>query len=131
MKKIIALISVVILALALAGCGYNEHYTSIVMISSEGNNEAFMTFGSFEGTRVLDLRNSNKKKDTLYYSASLKKGKATVYYDYDGTKKELFKIKAGETIDDSIADLELNKVYVIIESDGNCEDGDFRFKIDK
>ena len=128
MKRIAA--AALLLIMALTGCGgYNEHYTATIQISSEGNNKAYQRFEKFNGTRVLDMRNSDPDKDTLYYTASLEEGSITVYVDYDGKKRELFTIEGGEETDDCITDIDFHKVYVIIESDGVCEGGDFEFEI--
>lgn len=128
MKRIAA--AVLLLTMALTGCsGYNEHYSATVLISSEGNNKAYQRFDKFNGTRVLDLNNSDKDKDTLYYTATLEEGSVTVYVDYDGEKRELFTIEGGEEVEDSISGIDFHHVYVIIESDGTCEDGDFEFEI--
>lgn len=128
MKRIAA--AALLLIMALTGCGgYNEHYTATIQISSEGNNKAYQRFEKFNGTRVLDMRNSDRDKDTLYYTATLGEGSVTVYVDYDGKKRELFTIEGGEEVDDCITDIDFHKVYVIIESDGTCEDGDFEFEI--
>ncbi|MCR5528341.1 MAG: hypothetical protein K6F49_03890 [Saccharofermentans sp.] len=128
MKRIAA--AVLLLTMALTGCsGYNEHYSATVLISSEGNNQAYQRFWKFKGTRVLDLNNSDKDKDTLYYTATLDEGSVTVYVDYDGEKRELFTIEGGEEVEDSISGIDFHHVYVIIESDGTCEEGDFEFEI--
>ncbi len=128
MKRIAA--AVLLLTMALTGCsGYNEHYSATILISSEGNNQAYQRFDKFNGTRVLDLNNSDKDKDTLYYTATLEEGSVTVYVDYDGEKRELFTIEGGEEVEDSISGIDFHHVYVIIESDGTCEEGDFEFEI--
>lgn len=128
MKRAITL--TLLAAMTLAGCsGYNEHYSATILISSEGNNDAFQRFYTFNGTRVLDLNNSDKDKDTLYYTATLEEGSITVYVDYDGEKRELFDIEGGEEVEDSISGIDFHHVYVIIESDGVCKEGDFEFEI--
>ena len=128
MKRIAA--ATLLLIMSLTGCsGYNEHYSATVLISSEGNNKAYQRFEKFNRTRVLDLRNSDHDKDTLYYTATLGEGSVTVYVDYDGEKRDLFTIEGGEEVEDSISGIDFHKVYVIIESDGTCEDGNFEFEI--
>ena len=102
MKRIAA--ATLLLIMSLTGCsGYNEHYSATVLISSEGNNKAYQRFEKFNGTRVLDLRNSDHDKDTLYYTATLGEGSVTVYVDYDGEKRDLFTIEGGEEVEDSIS----------------------------
>ena len=53
-----------------------------------------------------------------------------VYVDYDGTKKELFKLSDGEEINSSLKDLKEGTVYVIFETDGKCENGEFEFELE-
>ena len=65
----------------------------------------------------------------LKYTGTLAKGSATVYYDNDGTKKELFSVSAGEDVDSSFEALEKGTLYIIIETDGTAEGGDFSFSI--
>lgn len=129
MKKITAAVITALLALSATSCGYNENYRATCLVSSEGNNRAYQSFSEFEGTRVLDLRNSDPDKDTLYYTASLEQGSISVYIDYDGTKRDLFDIEGGEEIEASLQGLDLSKVYIIIETDGNCIEGDLDFEI--
>lgn len=132
MRKLVTLILITVLTLTAASCsGYNENYSALVMVSSEGNNHAYMTFEKFRGTRVLDLNNSDEDKDTIYYSGSIENGSVTVYIDYDGNKTELFTLEGSNEEEGSleVTDMDLHKVYVIIETDEECVSGNFDFEI--
>ena len=89
-----------------------------------------MSFWKFSGTMVHTLNYEDATKDTLTYSGNLKTGRLTVYYDDDGTKKELFKLKAGEEIDSKVEKLHEGTIYVIVETDGDCENGKLEFNIE-
>ena len=129
MRKILVFIMTIVLCLAMTACGkYNSHYTSIVLITRSSSDEAYMHFGSFNGTNVFKVKSTDKKNE-LRYSAELGEGSMTVYYDDDGTKKELFTINGGEKIEETTIELETGTTYLIFESDGNCKDGTFEFEI--
>ena len=81
-----------------------------------------------KGTKSLQMKTKEEGK-TLEYSGALGEGKVTVYYDEDGTKKELFTISGGEKVESSVKLNARGKLYVIVETDGECESGKFQFKI--
>ena len=81
-----------------------------------------------KGTKVLQMKTKEEGK-TLEYSGSLAEGKVTVYYDEDGTKKELFTISGGEKAESSVKLKAKGKLYVIVETDGKSESGKFQFEI--
>ncbi|MCR5104867.1 MAG: hypothetical protein K6B68_10505 [Eubacterium sp.] len=121
-----------ILALAfyLTGCSsYTEHGVGTVIIQNNVSDKATVSFSSLNGSRVYKLKVKDAE-DVLKYSGKLSKGSATVYYDNDGTKKELFSISDGEDVDSSLETLEKGTLYIIIETDGKAEGGDFSFSID-
>ena len=99
-------------------------------VHSNTSHSAYMNFGTLNGTEVQTLK-CKEETGTLKYSAKLDTGNATVYIDYDGEKKELFKIGAGEEIEDSFDGLKEGKIYVIVETDGKCEEGKFEFELEE
>lgn len=118
------------LAFSLTGCSsYTEHGVGTVIIQNNVSDKATVSFSSLDGTRVYELKVKNSK-DVLKYSGKLSKGSATVYYDNDGTKKELFSVSAGEDVDSSLEVLEKGTLYIIIETDGTAEGGDFSFSLE-
>ena len=132
MKKRIAIITslLIISALCLSGCEkYVSHYNATAFVHSNESDHAFMSFWKFEGRMVFKLKCEDAKK-TLTYSAKLGTGSAAVYYDADGTKTEWFSVAAGDELQDTLDGLKPGTVYIIVETDGNCETGDFDFKID-
>ena len=87
-----------------------------------------MSFYSFDGRMVFKMKSTGE--GDLTYSAKLESGSATVYYDYYGTKTELFSVSAGEEISSHGGYVEAGTVYVIVETDGECKNGDFQFSLD-
>jgi hypothetical protein len=81
-----------------------------------------------KGSKVLKMKTKEEGK-TLEYSGSLAEGKVTVYYDEDGTKKELFTISGGEKVENSITLQTKGRLYVIVETEGKSESGKFQFEI--
>ena len=133
MKKpvIISAAVMLICVICLSGCSkYISKYNAVGFVHSNDYSSAFMNFQSFEGTIVYTLNPGNDSEGELKYSGKLETGNATVYYDCDGTKKELFSISSDGEVDSSIPDPGNKTVYVIVETDGKCENGDFKFELD-
>ena len=130
MKKIVILLVSAMLALSLAGCGkYVSSYKALGFVHSNRSDSAFMSFASFEGRMVFRLKSSGE--GDLKYSARLESGSATVYYDFYGDRQELFSISGGEEADSRGGYVEAGTVTVIVETDGSCQNGEFRFSLDE
>ena len=129
MKKVLAVIVTVVLLLSFAGCGkYSSSYKAVAFVHSNESTSAFMNFYSFDGRMVFKLKSAGE--GDLKFSAKLETGSATVYYDYYGTKTELFSINSGDEIDSHGGYIEAGTVYVIVETNGECRNGDFHFSLD-
>ena len=134
MKKSVSFVLVLILALVtLCSCGgYVKNYSATILITSCQGDEASMEFDTFKGTYNFKLRRDGSAEHILDYEASLAEGEMNVYIGVSGEKELLFTIKGGELFDtkislDSKYDNE-KKVYIILESIGECVDGDFEFE---
>ena len=126
--KYILLLLTVIAVFGLTGCSnYSSHYKAMMYVHSNTSDKAEISFSTFEGTGVYKLkcRDSSEK---LKYTGKLDKGSATVYYDNNGTKTELFRVGAGEEVDSVLEGLEKGTIYIILETDGKCEEGKFVFE---
>jgi hypothetical protein len=66
----------------------------------------------------------------LKYSAELESGSATVYYDFYGTKEELFSVNSGNEVNSQGGYVEAGTVTIIVETDGECRNGTFQFSLD-
>ena len=128
-KMTVLLVSLIcLLALALSGCGrYVSSWSAVACVSSNTSDSAFVNFYKLSGKMVFKLKSD--ENEVIHYKGELKEGSLTVYYDTDGTKKELFSIKSGEKVDDCIGNLQKGTTYIIIETDERCENGDFHFDL--
>ncbi len=132
MKKTVAILFVCVFAVAaLSGCSkYTSHYFSIGFVHSNGAGSASMSFFEFEGSFNFKLKCRSEDRPVIKYSGKLEAGEITVYYDCGGTKTELFSISSGGDVRSSGGTLPYDTVYIIVETDGNCKNGDFKFEID-
>ena len=129
LRKIVVLFVFALLLMSLAGCGkYSSGYAAVGLVYSNESDSAFMNFYSFKGHMVFKLK--SPAEGDLKYTASLESGNAAVYYDFYGTKQELFSISAGEEVDSHGGYVEAGTVYVIVETDGECRNGEFRFSVE-
>lgn len=109
------------------GCGgYNSKYKAVGFVHSNDSESANMSFYTFEGRMVFELKAT--RESDIKYSAKLESGSATVYYDWHG-KQELFSVKGGEELDSRSGYVDNGTVYIIIETDGKCMNGEFSFSI--
>lgn len=129
-KRTAVFVFAILTCMLLAGCStYVSSYKALMLVTTDHSDSASMSFSSFEGTNVFSMK-AKEEGAVLAYTAEVEdSGSATVYYDDDGTKKELFKITAGEKTVDSIPLAGAGKVYVIVETDGECKEGSFFFNI--
>ncbi len=118
-----------LLVMFMTGCGeYASSYKAVGFVHSNSRSSANMTFYSLEGRMVFKLKPS--AEGDIKYTASLETGSATVYYDYAGVKSELFSISGGEDIEGAGGYIEAGTVYIIVETDGKCQNGAFRFDLE-
>ena len=128
MKKVFACAIALILLLSLTGCGkYASSYKAVGLIRSGEAGSALMNFYSFEGRMVFKLKSTGE--GDIQYSARLESGEAKVYYDCYGSKLELFSLEGGEEAASHGGYVEAGTVYVIVETDGKCMNGEFRFSV--
>ena len=121
MRKIVTLLASAILLISLTGCGgYTSSYKAVGFVHSNESESAFMNFYSFDGRMVFKLKSS--AEGDLKYTAKLESGNAT---------EELFSISAGEEIDSHGGYVESGTVYIIVETDGACQNGEFQFSLNQ
>ena len=122
--------AMLLLAMCLTGCGkYVSSYKALALVRSNTSNSASLSFYSFEGRMVFKLK-CRSEEQTIRAEAELESGSAVVCYDADGTEKEWFRANAGEKYDGNLEKLPVGTVRIIVETDGKCKNGDFRFKIE-
>ncbi len=132
-KKTIRVSFAVIAALALlilSGCSpYRSHYRAIAFVHSNTSDRAYMSFLSFDGTMVFRLNCKSVSGARIVYSAGLEDGSAEVFLDNGGEKTGLFSLSSGDELNGSFGELKKGPVYIIVETDGECTDGDLSFEI--
>ena len=130
-KRIAALAALILCALCLAGCSskYKSSYNAVGFVHSNTSDEAEMSFSSFSGTMVFKL-NCDEDGEAVEYYANLGSGSATVWIDADGTKTELFRVYAGDSVHMRSDPIRRGTVYIIVESDGECRSGTLSFDLD-
>lgn len=129
-RKILVLIVAVMMGVLLTGCSrYTSSYKATILVTTNHSGEASMSFSTFSGTKVFKIKSGNDE-NVLKCHARLSEGSATVYYDYDGTKRELCTLNSGEEFDESIEIDSNSTIYIIVETNGTAEEGRFEFEVD-
>ena len=133
MKKACLVLALMLTFFMLCGCGrYVNSYSAIILTTSCRGDEASMEFSTFKGTYNFKLKRQGSAEHTLDFESSLAKGEMNIYIGVDGEKELLRTVKGGESYDETIAldDKYDNEkaVYIILETDGECKDGDFEFE---
>ena len=120
MKKIISCIMVISLLITLCSCGkYTSSYKAIGLVRSNTSHSCKASFLSLEGQLVFKIKKSDtgEAEGDIRYSIQVDEGEIRLYYDIYGTKEELARVKAGESVDACGGYVESGKpVYIIIEA---------------
>lgn len=137
MKKFLsALIATLMLVVCftLSACGdkYTSSYSATLMVRTNTASKASVSFDTFNGTYVMKLKNEDGRKAAITYNIALKEGKIQVYYDYDGNKLHLFEIENNDSTTGKLNVPASDKIiYIIIESEGKCNEGKFSFILER
>ena len=133
MKKfasIIIAVLIVVLCFTLTACGtkYKSNCSSTAMVETKDSNSATVSFGTFSGRYVIKFNDTIKESTVITYNATLEEGSIKVYYDFGDEKLSLFEIGTGGSVEGKSEAFARNKtVYIIIESDGKCNECSFSF----
>ena len=137
MLKIAVMMLITLSIFTLTACGkYTSSWSAVGFVHSNTSKSASMSFWKFSGTMVFKLKCKDATKEVLNYNGRLENeddgenGSITVYYDVDGTKNELFSLQNGESVEASFDKLNEGTVYIIVETDGRCENGELEFNIE-
>ena len=133
MKKACFVLVLILTLFTLCGCGgYVKSYSATILITSSHGDEASMKFDTFKGSYNFKLKRDGAAEHTLDFGASLGEGEMNVYIGVGGEKELLLTLKGGETYDETITLAEKydaeKTIYIILESEGKCADGDFEFE---
>ncbi len=132
-RVIIAMVMLV-LCFTMSACEskYVSHYSATMMVRTNTSKNASVSFGSFNGTYVIKLKNNDAAEVFITYKATLEEGNTKVYYDFNDEKQNLFEIGTDGVIEGKTETFTGNKtIYIIIESDGKCNAGSFSFALEK
>ena len=115
----------------LIGCSkYPSSFSTVLCVSNNDSNSAFINFSSFEGTKSFKLKCKNEDGGILKYSAELEEGSAIIYVDVANSKEELCHVSAGEKVEDTMELAGKGTIYIILESEVKCKGGKFDFEIE-
>ena len=133
MKKVCFVLVLIFTLCMLCGCGgYVKSYSATILITSGHGDEASMKFDTFKGTYNVKLKRDDNPEHTLDLDASLGEGEMNVYIGIGGEKELLLAVKGGESYAETITLTEKydteKTIYIILESEGKCADGDFEFE---
>lgn len=129
MKKAISALLVLVMLLAMAGCTkYPSKYDAKNCVHTNTSTEASLQFDELEGVMVFKLK-LEKDRQRINYSAKLESGSATVSYDCDGTKATLYSIGDDGNLKSTLTSCPAGTVYIIVETKGQCLNGDFHFEV--
>ena len=133
MKKIVAVLLLILVILVsfplLRGGGHTSHYKALGFVHSNTSDSAYMSFYRLEGTMVFKVNGARSESGQIAYSARLESGSATVWWEQNGTKSELFSIGPGEEFRAEGGALGKGTAYILVETDGPCQNGEFRFDL--
>ena len=119
-----------LMLLMLSGCNsYRSQYNAVSFVHTNTSENASMSFSSFKGTMVFQLKCENAD-EKICYSAKLDEGSAKVFYDCSGTKTELFSVSSGDDISQTGGALQKGTVYIIVEMPEEGQNGRFHFDIE-
>ena len=126
-SRIVPFAMLILISICFSGCKYVSSFSATVCFHSSSSDSGSIRFDSLTGTYVFKMKTSTT--DQLSYTAKLGGGSLKVYYDNEDEKKELFYLSSGETVESSLSPLKDGTLYVIIETDGKCENGDLSFSL--
>lgn len=133
MKKTVSVILAVVMVFmlfSLAGCSkYLSKYSAVGFVHSNTSDSASMSFMSFNGTMVFELTFKEGEKYDIHSTAELESGNLTVYYDSTGEKYEYYSLEGGATISENLSYFDEGKVYIIVQTDGECKNGSLTFEL--
>lgn len=134
MKNKVFILSAAVLlicCLFLSGCSsepYTSSYNAKGLAQTNDDHSATMSFAEFQGVKVFKLKFDDSFSKSLVYNLRLETGNAAIYYDTDGVKKELVSLDSGDRAEDRLRDLTCSSMYIIVETNGKCMNGNFSFE---
>ena len=134
-KKMIltAVLVVVLVVLALlrtGGVKYVNKYAAVGFVHSNTSSSAYMSFYTFDGTMVFKLKNKDSA-GKLHASGTVESGNLKVYWDHGQGKELAMNLQKPKALWEWTAeDFETGTIYIIVETDGKCENGELHFDLE-
>lgn len=131
-KATLLLLVLMTIALAcLTSCSkYSSHYSALMLVQSNTPQAASVSFSGFEGRLVLKMKSKADSAERMNFDVSLGEGNLTVSVDCAGVNAELLNLKGGDSYAYHLDNIGVGTVYVIIDSDGKCNDGRLSFTLE-
>lgn len=124
------LLSIIILAAlaCLSSCSaYSSHYRATMLVQSNTSQKASVSFSTLDGRMVFKMKSKADSAGRLNFSAGLGEGNLKVSVDTTGVRNDLLNLKSGDAYSSHLDNIGTGTVYVIIETDGRCSDGNLNF----
>ena len=124
------LLSIIILAAlaCLSSCSaYSSHYRATILVQSNTSQRASVSFSTLDGRMVFKMKSKDGSAERMNFSVGLGEGNLKVSVDCAGVKADLLDLKSGDACSSHLDNIGTGTVYVIIETDGQCSDGDLNF----
>ncbi len=125
-------VATLVLCFTLLSCTNISHYSATLMVTTNTPTKASISFASFNGTYVMQLKNKGADEAFITYEATLENGNIKVYYDFNDEKLNLFEIGANDSFQGKTETFTGSKtIYITIESEAKCYEGSFSFHLEK
>ena len=124
------LLSIIILAAlaCLSSCSaYSSHYRATILVQSNTSQRASVSFSTLDGRMVFKMKSKDGSAERMNFSVGLGAGNLKVSVDCAGVKADLLDLKSGDAYSSHLDNIGTGTVYVIIETDGQCSDGNLNF----
>lgn len=124
------LLSIIILAAlaCLSSCSaYSSHYRATMLVQSNTSQKASVSFSTLDGRMVFKMKSKDGSAERMNFSVGLGAGNLKVSVDCAGVKADLLNLKSGDAYSSHLDNIGTGTVYVIIETDGRCSEGNLNF----
>jgi hypothetical protein len=101
-----------------------------MLVQSNTPQAASVSFSGFEGHLVLKMKSKADSAERLNFDVSLGEGNLKVSVDCAGVDAELLNLKGGDSYASHLDNIGVGTVYVIIDSDGKCNEGRLSFTLE-
>lgn len=109
---------------------YSSHYSATMLVQSNTSQRASVSFSTLDGRMVFKMKSKADSAGLMNFTASLGEGHLTVKVDCPQAKADLLDLFSGDSYSGQLDDIGAGTVYVIIETDGKCHDGNFNFTLE-